>query len=637
MITYINKSNANKYRALFDKANVELGFEGDNEINSIEEYFSHIKSLVEEKGNRKFTMLPLDEEVFEIDANKRLITIPPSFKANGISVQGDHIAEIIYFKIDRFFDATDLNEMDIYIQWQTPDGPKGQKGSQGISREWVRDVESEPGKLIFGWPLSEEITERSGNVKFAVRFVKFGETEADKNIVYYSFSTLTAEAQIKSALDFAIEDYDKKDILDYSDIILGRLVDSTAPIPNAGESELPVVLLDFKNKHLFDLEDGQRFLHVQAVPEDAGKITYRWRFYGYGKDENGNFMKDDNGNFIMDLVPEETIFSGSANKYLETKDTTPIAGKLYYTIKFAENGDIEESKVLNLGIEKDKEIFDDWVAKVEDAIPVYEFVSEFIAKEVGKYTVQIVNRRGQAAEARIPQNESDKDYMDAHLMAIVPLPAVPVVSGVFVNGSAEEVEKIIIRDPAHPELMLAGEENLPPEKIVLSGLATANPGDVISYKWFKGNEEIAGKTEASLEVSEVEDNAWFYLEGTSFRNNVSLSKKSNRCLVSYPPLNPGIDKDAPTIAWVGDEDPIDGMTYIDQTNRGRFDEYKFKWHSYVVNKDGSGKLDKLLSEEQKYAPTEPGDICVEIFSKYNGKTLVEGALSAPINVYKVED
>ena len=37
MITYINKSNANKYRTLFDKANKVLEYEGtEDEINSIE-------------------------------------------------------------------------------------------------------------------------------------------------------------------------------------------------------------------------------------------------------------------------------------------------------------------------------------------------------------------------------------------------------------------------------------------------------------------------------------------------------------------------------------------------------------------------------------------------------------------------
>jgi hypothetical protein len=55
-------------------------------------------------------MLPLDEEPFFIDANSRVINPSPSFPRNVVGVRGDQVAEIIYFKINRYFDATDLAE-----------------------------------------------------------------------------------------------------------------------------------------------------------------------------------------------------------------------------------------------------------------------------------------------------------------------------------------------------------------------------------------------------------------------------------------------------------------------------------------------------------------------------------------------
>lgn len=45
--------------------------------------------LTDGEGNpigRKYTILPLDEEVFDINANSRIITVPNAFKTNGISV-----------------------------------------------------------------------------------------------------------------------------------------------------------------------------------------------------------------------------------------------------------------------------------------------------------------------------------------------------------------------------------------------------------------------------------------------------------------------------------------------------------------------------------------------------------------------
>jgi hypothetical protein len=51
-------------------------------------------------------------------------------------------AETIYFKVPRYFDAMDLDHTTIYIQWQYTNSQNGQP-EQGISHEWVRDIESE--------------------------------------------------------------------------------------------------------------------------------------------------------------------------------------------------------------------------------------------------------------------------------------------------------------------------------------------------------------------------------------------------------------------------------------------------------------------------------------------------------------
>lgn len=124
MITAINENNYNTYNALFEKAtelleslpNYEALYPYGVAINSLEDYFCLIEDLVG-YGGRQYTMLPLDEECFKIHANERIIEVPDAFKKNGIAVQGDEVAEIIYFKIDRYFDFVDLNNTDIYIQW----------------------------------------------------------------------------------------------------------------------------------------------------------------------------------------------------------------------------------------------------------------------------------------------------------------------------------------------------------------------------------------------------------------------------------------------------------------------------------------------------------------------------------------
>ena len=63
---------------------VAPGFEPMLGITTLEEYFSWLKTL--SRIHKKYTVLPLDEEHFEINANTRAINIPASFKKNGIAV-----------------------------------------------------------------------------------------------------------------------------------------------------------------------------------------------------------------------------------------------------------------------------------------------------------------------------------------------------------------------------------------------------------------------------------------------------------------------------------------------------------------------------------------------------------------------
>mgnify|MGYP003305775908 CR=1 FL=1 len=58
----------------------------------------------------------------------------------------------------------DLNNTEIYIQYEDS------KGNKDVCQEWVRDIESDPDFLIFGWALRDPITKYDGTLKFSVRF-----------------------------------------------------------------------------------------------------------------------------------------------------------------------------------------------------------------------------------------------------------------------------------------------------------------------------------------------------------------------------------------------------------------------------------------------------------------------------------
>ena len=235
MITQVNDNNRHKYEALYAKAQNELRNSGDPnlatvEINSLETYFGKIEELLKsskagiENYGRTYTILPLDEEYFEIDTNTRIIKVPEAFRKNGIAVQGDMGAETIYFKVPRYFDAMDLDHTDIYIQWQYTNS-QNKNVEQGISHEWVRDIESEDDYLIFGWTLGGRITEEAGTLQFSVRFIN-GKRDENKKIteISYSLSTLTATALINPGLNFGLGEVTVETL---DDIISANYINTT--------------------------------------------------------------------------------------------------------------------------------------------------------------------------------------------------------------------------------------------------------------------------------------------------------------------------------------------------------------------------------------------------------------------------
>ena len=163
------------YGAVIDETSGEKA-----EIRSLEEYFANLDYLVNgtdeepntDRDNYIFLRLPLDEPTFKINANERQIYIPDNFKKNGLSVVGDEVAEIVFFEIDRFYDAADLSIMNITIEWErTLNGVTEKRNTPAF----IRDIESKASqdKLIFGWPITSAVTELADNLKFAVRFYRF--------------------------------------------------------------------------------------------------------------------------------------------------------------------------------------------------------------------------------------------------------------------------------------------------------------------------------------------------------------------------------------------------------------------------------------------------------------------------------
>jgi len=459
MITSVKKSNADKYSYLYEKASEYLMSHGNDgseltaeeyggekammkylqdakgeyildeegnkikaPISSLQEYFSYIQEL--SSLDMTYTVLPLDEEPFIIDANTRQITVPEAFKANGISVQGDEISEIVYFKIDRFYDATDLGLKKIYIEWTAPNGDKG------VSVPCVIDLDSEPNFIIFGWPLSSAITKMPGQVIFAVRFYTIDETSQK---IDYSFATLTQTVQVKESLSYDLTNLKSNGIaIDNAlNLIKGRF-ENTTPSGSTTVAKDPIFSMNMdsdphKVGDIFTEEnveggtavtyvsanlgldaDGfttQSFdAQVSAYSEDAGTITYVAQKLDY-----------DNKTV--------TEFSASPEvRMVETLDTTRQEGKLYYYAEVNDKG-VTAYKLYKYDLDEETII-----AKLGKAQPIYEKVFAILVDGIGYYTVTATNRVRTA-------HAKTKSYT-----MVVPRPETPAIrtnlakKDVFVGG-----------------------------------------------------------------------------------------------------------------------------------------------------------------------------------------------------------
>ena len=357
MVTYMNAKNAEQYHVLFSKAaeilkteqpsnigqNLEtLNISWDNfKIGSLNEYFAYLEDLMAVTTGdqqRFFLRLPLDEEVFSINADTRIINIPTSFARNGVGVQGDEMAEVVYFSIDRFFDSMDLarHDVNIVIQWEAKN--KNKETIKGFSRNFGKDLESDPGKMIFGWPISKELTEIGGTIKFAVRFY----IENTDREFTYSFTTLPAEVFVNSSLDYDLINSAVKEV-DHGDIITQRVRSnaiydsSTYEVPAIPTITTRLQVLGYEDMKIVDLPtDGTGIkLIVGAKPTTSGIIQYDWKKYAYNSNATEEDLMYDKQPVFLNEDPTAQI----EYIYIEEKNDIPVDTQNRY---YKRNGNVYE-------------------------------------------------------------------------------------------------------------------------------------------------------------------------------------------------------------------------------------------------------------------------------------------------------
>lgn len=288
MITYVDEKSSARYTKLFKDASEALKLQ--NEITTIGGYLDHLNDLL--KLDPKWVRLPVDEEVFKIDANSRKINVPKEFASNGVGIVGDELAEIVWFKIDRYFDIVDLgaNPMKIYIQWETPAGDKGISAAYAISKEKIENGDIQEDYIYFGWALTSELTKKAGTIKFNVRIVKVEDgtdsTGATKKYIAYSFNTQPASVSIKQGINYDFVN-NTIDIEDATELIGSRILQGNtahSPIIRTNLSSIA-----FSGQTLSIVAEAIKHTQAEDGPDHTDDqnpiLTYQWYYKPFGDSE----------------------------------------------------------------------------------------------------------------------------------------------------------------------------------------------------------------------------------------------------------------------------------------------------------------------------------------------------------------
>lgn len=138
-----------------------------------------------------------DTQIYDIDLNTRVIDAPEF-----LSMERDHHAETIYFRVDRFVDHIDLSKKTCIVRYINA------KGEAYLYLVPFYDVttNADEGKMLFPWCLSGAATVAPGPVKFSIQFYDLD----DNGKITYSLHTKVAQGRVLYGMDLdqeLAEDY----------------------------------------------------------------------------------------------------------------------------------------------------------------------------------------------------------------------------------------------------------------------------------------------------------------------------------------------------------------------------------------------------------------------------------------------
>ena len=570
MITKLvtKQDGSTNYDELFRAA--EEHFNPPAPIKTIHDYFNVIENVRSEPQNYYFLRLPVseDEPLFEINANTREIIVPEIFKQNGLTIQGDKLAEIVYFKIDRFFELMDFYQFyndgivdprtnhdgpHCYIEWYNPSA-KDPRHQRGVDFAYGMTCDDE--YVYFGWPLADKVSGEAGKIQFSVRFLNI---QDDK--VVYNFATKIAQCEIKNTLNFNLED-NSISVDAWEEILYSRPIYSA--VINSVESPAAILIQGIETEEK-DMQLIQPMKTVEVEdPENPGTMI---------EQEVPDPEAEPYWNLDIPVI-------ATVSRAIQAGQTQTLSFEWRYDGKAV----------------PDKSQQTDASAVLDPPDPD-AMISTFHARQVGKYTVLIGNKI------------SDKNNTRYIYTGTVTIPG----------------PKDIAIDTEHD---LIAHSYVDANTILNIGIANPEDASTLIYTWYKDNVVIPNVTGSSYKP---EDEGIYYCTVQNTRNGVTTevgnATTSNKADIRVHPqkvtsVNLVYDAETQVFTATAEHTYLNHMieytwtrVFLDETNR----------------KQNETVRTAVLAGPDSYKPTLPGLYYVEavevVFQDY--QPLIEkGGLGA---------
>jgi hypothetical protein len=189
-------------------------------ITSAEEYYKLLYKIQDQNAPSLAVMLPSDEKIYNIDLESRTIEAPEY-----VSVEKDHLSEIIYFKCPRYYDSMDLSTTVCIINYINAEGTPFLFAVpfydvDTLSSHSTEDGTEEP-YILFPWAIEQGATAVAGEIQFSIRFYKL---DPSGTIVQYSLNTLPATTTVLEGIEKEADAEQYTDILaQYAETVLSYL------------------------------------------------------------------------------------------------------------------------------------------------------------------------------------------------------------------------------------------------------------------------------------------------------------------------------------------------------------------------------------------------------------------------------